>query len=158
MPRRCSTRIHHSHVRLDRVRLEPTQKRRGNKPNGFWYEMTEGDWASFLAPAGRGGLQGAGDFAYGVTLKKSARIAQPSSATKVRKFTERYGVAVDIGDGDFVVMIDWASVAEDFDGIEFCPHIHKIRFEEGLDWYSTVDVDSGCVWNADAVAKIVRLR
>lgn len=158
MPKKCNVRVHHSHAALTKVSFPEQQKTRSPKPEGLWYEMTGGAWGAFLEPAGRGGRRDAGDFSYQVVLRRGAHIAKLSTAAKVRGFTAEYGVSVDIGDGELVMMVNWAAVSEDFDGVEFCPYLYEIRMEDGLDWYSTVDVDSGCVWSADAVSRVARLK
>lgn len=52
-------------------------------------------------------------------------------------------------------MIDWAKVAKEFDGIEIAPYIFEARYE--LQWYSTWDVASGCIWSGDAIKDIEKL-
>ena len=49
-------------------------------------------------------------------------------------------------------MIDWSAVAEDYDGIEICPHQNELKYQ--LDWYETWDVAGGCIWGSGAFKSI----
>ena len=51
-------------------------------------------------------------------------------------------------------IIDWQKVAKKFGGIEFNPYINQVinPIKNGkktilINWYTTVDIPSGCIWN-----------
>lgn len=48
--------------------------------------------------------------------------------------------------------INWAAVAEDFDGIFITPYQWSARFD--VDWYYTWDCASGCIWNLRCIQDI----
>ena len=49
-------------------------------------------------------------------------------------------------------VIDWARVANNYTGIEICPHQYNMRY--GHDWYYGWDVASGCIWDPSAFVSV----
>lgn len=116
------------------------------KPNGLWLSVgtewldwcrsenfrTEVDW-----------------YEHPVSLSPEASILALSSGTDIDAFTEEYGEQVS---PDFPSRyIDWAHVADVYDGIVIAPYQWSRRLERHTFWYYGWDIASGCIWNPGVV-------
>jgi hypothetical protein len=66
---------------------------------------------------------------------------------EVKRFNRIYGYKDNFND-----KIDWSAVAEDYDGIEICPHQNELKYQ--LSWYQGWDVAGGCIWGSSAFKSI----
>lgn len=114
------------------------------KPEGFWVSVLgEDDWPSWCRAE-----QYAVDllaFEHEVTLATDAKILTLETPDAIRTFHGAYGL------GSWSV--DWAGVAERYDGIIIAPYQWSLRLN-GPSWYYGWDVASGCIWNLDAITDV----
>lgn len=134
------TRIHYSATPL---RLEPRSygKNVGFKPQGLWYSIGTA-WEEWCRE---------GDFRLEnlvcVTELEidESRILRLSSDRDVREFHGQYSRETVTGLPGYP---DWPRVAECYAGVEVDPYLAHLRYYgEGLIWYYSWDVPSGCVWD-----------
>lgn len=124
-------------------------QREGVKPQGFWVsDESEGShgWSSWC----RAEEYSLGTNAYDVELTDDANVLTISTADAVRDFHESYGV----GRGAYYV--DWARVADQWQGILITPYQWSLRLSDAQ-WYYSWDCASGCIWDAAAVKSVTRL-
>lgn len=81
-----------------------------------------------------------------VTLAPDAKVLVMGSLTDLLGFTERYGYTA-----WGMVSIDWARVAQDYDGVIITPYLWAARLDDRTFWYYGWDCASGCIWNLDAL-------
>ncbi len=109
------------------------------KPEGFWYEV-DGDWRRWMV-AEQWGLKTANHL-HAVDLA-DCRMLTIATLDELDTFNEMYGV--DNGHERFYG-VRWADLAQEYDGIEIAPYQWKRRLANGMAWYYTWDVASGCIW------------
>jgi hypothetical protein len=123
----------------------------GWKPRGFWYEV-DGDWRRWCEAAGTGWCD---DRPVLGVQPGDERILTLRSAYAIDKFTTEYGGPpdYDLGTGRardrHGWSIDWARVAESYDGIEIAPYCWPRRMT--YLWYYGWDCASGCIWTPRGV-------
>lgn len=127
------------------VRAEPVQDSTF-KPKGFWYSVDGGweEWCKSEMPHWIEGLP-----AFRVTLGDE-RLIEIRSVLDIDLFHMKYRVT----DGDRWQReyINWAKVAQDFDGIEIAPYQWNRRLEgPPHHWYYSWDCASGCIWRPNGV-------
>lgn len=155
------------------------------KPQGLWYS-TSSQWLEFYRN-NIGEIKNCRYMyklklnytKYSITdPKKVLRIKNESTFDK---FTIKYGSVVKskYSDNRFSFTIDWNKVADEYGGIEVIPLIKSrkntedpdiikkyndhFKFADNIDgvrlafWLDTFDIDSGCVWEPEAVKKIKRI-
>jgi hypothetical protein len=116
------------------------------KPRGLWVSVDgEDDWASWCASNDFG----LGNARYRVLLADSPRLLILDSGSALDDFTQRYGRMIERYQDTY---IDWPAVAADYHGIIIAPYHWSRRMS--LNWYYGWDCASGCIWNADAVARV----
>lgn len=54
--------------------------------------------------------------------------------------------------------IDWPEVSKKTKGIEIPIYFRKYSRDPEHDWYSTWDVESGCIWDLSAIKKVEKLQ
>ena len=137
-----NTRLHLTHD-SELKRVNTPQKRNGPKPNGLWYcvgfgwlDFTTSDFKTFYTIGNR---VHAFDISLdGLNVLKITNYKDLVSFEKIylvpdeQRYMNKYS-------------IDWAKVAENYDGIEIAPYIYEARHEHP--WYYGWDVASGCIWN-----------
>ena len=74
-----------------------------------------------------------------IRLRPTLRASKPESDW-ARRFRDRY--------------IDWPAVATDYPGLIIAPYQWSCRMSEFTRWYYGWDCASGCIWNADAIARV----
>lgn len=122
------------------------------KPRGLWLSIPgENDWPNWCRSE-EFGLERLADKST-VELGGQFRILHLDSAEEVRLFDAEYGVALSPNLPDYRYP-DWERVAGDYDGIIISPYQWSLRWGTDLSWYSTWDVESGCIWNPAAIAAI----
>lgn len=144
--------IHYSSAPLERIE-SVEQRAPCHKPCGLWFCADTGDdgWRRWCE-AENFNLDRTG-YRTALTFKRSARILRIKTASGIDRLTKTYSIdRPDIS----LFSIRWDKVAEKYDAIIIAPYIWQRRLGDAL-WYYTWDVASGCVWNADAVAKLTPL-
>lgn len=121
------------------------------KPSGFWISVdgNEDGWADWCRDAD---WRNDWTHAYRVELKPDADLLPLETAMQIREFNDRYSAPIRTGVD--VMMIDWAKVADNWDGIFITPYQHSLRFDCEMHWYYGWDCASGCVWNSDVIQSI----
>lgn len=143
-----------SALRDARQKTEPDRK-----PRGIWYSF-EHDWYEHVLGSMPEWISD-----YRATFEVEvdlSRILVLRTKRDLVAFADRYGhpslVQQDLAefakrDGTaFEEPLDWIAwreVAKRWSGIEFRPYTPD--FERIGDWYSSLDVASGCVWNTQAI-------
>jgi hypothetical protein len=109
------------------------------KPQGFWYEV-DGDWRRWCETEEPSWLEGTR--LYTLELPTDLRLLRLRTTKALDKFTEDFGVPNLRG------MIQWATIAQFYDGIEIAPYIWERSLDgRASDWYYAWDCASGCLWN-----------
>jgi hypothetical protein len=144
-----NTRLHLTHdSELKKIKT-PQIRAKGPKPNGLWYcvgfgwlDFTTSDFQDFYTIGNR-------VYAFEISLE-GLNILKITSYEELIKFEEIYLAP---NENEYMkgrkFDIDWSKVAENYDGIEIAPYIHKARM--GHMWYYGWDVASGCIWNTSGL-------
>ena len=157
-------------VTLDRTRTyDQTGRHSGvGKPAGLWVSVRgEYDW-KWWCEAEEFHLSGL-TCAHRVTLHPDANVLWISSADQLdafhlewshetkfeREMAERRGSFDHVQANGLTFSrnqwpIDWAKVAEQWDGIIIAPYLWSHRLD-GPFWYYGIDAASGCIWNLSAI-------
>jgi len=118
----------------------------GSKPFGLWYGMGS-SWIKWCLTEMPHWLS---KYVYAIELDTS-QILMMNSEQDLLKFTGKFyseGYSSDI---------NWATVAEQYNGIEINPYIWESRLSIKTRWYYAWDVASGCVWNNASILDITLL-
>lgn len=120
------------------------------KPVGLWYGVGE-EWVEYLRTNQI--LQGDHRYLYEVVVDP-AHVLQVRTIAETIKFVREFGKRERDRwtSGEGMALVDWRRVAQRHLGVELSPHWGELRsssitFREGLDWYASWDVGSGCVWD-----------
>jgi len=112
------------------------------KPAGVWY-TTGGTWLRYLTTDLEIWLEDA-MYVWEVEIDRT-HVRVLSEEGDTRRCVEEYGV----GNGAHATL-DWTAMARDgYGGVEVEVYHQDIRYEQG--WYSAVDIESGVLWDAEAV-------
>lgn len=122
------------------------------KPKGLWVSVDgENDWPSWCQSEMPGWMDGV--TRYRVALAAEPRILFLPTPFDLDLFTERFGRERDQR-GCYAIYIDWPAVAAEYGGIIIAPYHWSRRMTDRTSWYYGWDCASGCIWNADAIARI----
>lgn len=143
-----STRLHLT-LDNDLKKTDTKQRDRGPKPMGLWYAVGFG-WLDFTTSEHTSFYEyGNRVHAFEISLD-GLNIFKITNYDELVKFEELYLVP---GETKYSMNnnwdINWAKVAENYDGIEIAPYIYKARM--GHAWYYGWDVASGCIWNTSSL-------
>ncbi len=124
---------------FDMSRIRPQERR--YKPRGLWYAcgLEWLEWCSSEQP------DWIGSWVYAVELNPR-HIFYIDTEAKLDAFAAEYTLGREL---------DWPRVAQEYAGVEFCPYFWDKRYE--LNWYSMLDVASGCVWAPHGVRSITEV-
>lgn len=137
------TRVHCTQKALDLAGLRDAAQDKWLKPRGLWWSVDHA-WRRWCEHEMPGWLEGARD--YEVVLAPGARVLALATPSDVRAFTAEYALRG---------VPDWARVAAaGWDGFEAPAYYYSLRHGPESLWYYALDVPSGCVWNARAVAAL----
>ena len=130
------------------------QKAVNLKPNGLWYSFTMGkptsSWLSWLYAEMPHWVE---KYDYFLEIDvSSASIKKIETKEQVFDFHDRY----EEEDYSRRNTIDWEKVAKDYDGIEVINPRALMSFPGGS-WLWGWDIDSGCIWNTNAI-KVVKTK
>lgn len=116
------------------------------KPKGLWYGIGTSwiDWVEREEPGWKG------EYIY--KIKLAGGVLQITNRQQLQKFHDDYQAEQVYGGGQF---INWKPVAYKWKGIEIAPYQGWARMK--LTWYYPWDVASGCIWNAAAISKFIRV-
>ena len=112
------------------------------KPAGVWY-TTGGTWLRYLTTDLEVWLEDA-VYVWEIEIDRThVRVLNEESDTW--RCVEGYGV----GEGVHATL-DWAALARDgYSGVEIEQYHQDIRYEQG--WYGAIDIESGVLWDEEAV-------
>jgi hypothetical protein len=146
---------HYSHIpfEFDNTRTYDQEDHRGGygKPRGFWLSVDgEADWKEWCE-SNEWRLDG---LAHRVafTVSPDADVRVITSVEELREFHDEY--SRDSLHPALHRMIDWAAVAERYDGIIIAPYLWSIRLDHHLFWYYGWDCASGCFWNLKVIEPV----
>lgn len=151
--------IHYSNAHIDAVLTTPQERNTAPawKPRGLWVTSPgEDDWPSWCR---------AEDFhtdhlthATEVILAPTANILHLDGEDVIRGFHALYAQSLDDARPEMAfshgMAVDWPAVAESYDGILIIPYVWSLRLDRDVKWYYPWDCNSGCIWNARAVAEL----
>lgn len=129
--------------------------KRTDKPQGFWYEV-DGDWRRWCDG------EELRDWYVGRALYRvelgDEKILRP---TNLLNLTDEYAIWTDI-DRRYPLCgpsgMDWARIAQDWDGIEIAPYAWEWRLKEPVSgWYYTWDCASGVIWRPRGVRVVLEI-
>lgn len=121
------------------------------KPKGLWYGIGT-SWVDWLEGEGYSFSSKDWGGKYIYKLKLAGGVLRIKSARELDQFTEEYEAESRFGGDQF---IDWREVAKKYKGIEIAPYQASRRSR--YMWYCGWDVASGCIWNASAISKFIRV-
>lgn len=117
------------------------------KPTGLWVsDESVGSYGWSLWCAAE--EYGIGPNAFSVVLADDSRVLTLTTPEAIKMFDSRYT------NGD--QYIDWARVAERWQGILITPYQWSLRLSD-VRWYYSWDCASGCIWDPAAVASVTRV-
>jgi hypothetical protein len=142
---------HYSYEPLPAVLSVPQREREYqlsySKPCGFWVSVVgEDDWASWCKSESYRDTEN--QFATDVILDLSANVLVMRSHLELDGFTSQFGEETRYRD----YAINWSAVAKAYQGIIIAPYIRSARMS--LNWYYPWDCASGCIWDANAIARL----
>jgi hypothetical protein len=117
------------------------------KPAGLWFSVDDGPggWRAWCQA--KKCTRASFNFLTEIILKPGAQMLVVSDAAGIDDITARYG-------SDGSRLVDWPAVAKHWQGIIAAPWIVERSYTRRAGWYETWDCDCGCVWDADAVARL----
>lgn len=124
------------------------KKKTSFKPIGLWYSCGMG-WYNFCLDNNFGVYKDCN--IYQLEIDKS-KILSINTIPKLKKFHNKYKETKNNYE-----FIKWNEVYKEYYGIQFCPFL-KTKFRKETDymqskllWYEMIDIDSGCIWNINAI-------
>jgi hypothetical protein len=149
-----NTRLHLTHEG-DLEKKNFKQREGGPKPVGLWYAVGFG-WLDFTTHEHTSFYQyDQHIYAFEISLD-GLNVLRITNYDELVKFEKQYAITKD---DPYSMLkgwdINWAKVAESYDGIEIAPYIYKARMTHK--WYYGWDVASGCIWNTTGL-KTKKLR
>lgn len=148
-----NTRLHLTHDN-DLKKVDTPQVSEGPKPKGLWYAVGFG-WLDFTTNDFTSFYEEDEVSAFEISLE-GLNVLKITNYEELVEFQKIYLAQT----SDYRRMsnydINWAKVAENYDGIEIAPYIYKARYEH--QWYYGWDVASGCIWNTSKLKYKLLLR
>jgi hypothetical protein len=136
-------RIILTHDEFEPKTLESKMQALRPKPRGTWYSLGE-YWAAWLTSEMPHWWENYNHvYMLDIDYSKMLRI---NNEAKMIAFREKYEVDS--------YSINWERVAQDYSGIEIIPMVWGAINPL---WYSTWDIPSGCIWNADAIKGVKKV-
>jgi hypothetical protein len=123
------------------------------KPKGLWVSVGDGkdSWRAWCESE-EFGLRRLANCTQ-VIPAEDAKLLWITTLDEIDAFAEKYGVKA-----EFAPSIDWLAVAYDYQGVLIAPYFYERRLEPSYSWYYGWDCASGCIWDANAVAKLVPVK
>lgn len=121
------------------------------KPRGFWFSVKgDDDWPTLCRSE---------DFwierlevCHEVVLADGWDILHISTPQGLLDLTERFGEKLHPNIDR--LYINWAKVAEEYDGIIIDPYQWGLRLDDRVFWYYSWDCSSGVIWNLEAIKSL----
>ncbi len=146
--------IHYSADRIIVVRSAKQKTELYMKPNGLWFSVEDGNGWQGWCQDNSWNLD-CFKFHHLLKLKKDADICRIQNTNQFDFFANSYKEYPPWDIGHMIAMfINWARVAEKYQGIIIAPYLYDRRLESNSSWYYGWDCSSGCVWDTDAVESI----
>jgi hypothetical protein len=125
------------------------------KPRGLWLSVEgEHDWLAWCkAESFR---EHCLEHVFHVKLKADCRMLHIAEVDQLDDFSERFG-GTQIPGIDSRYHIDWPRVAANWQGIIIAPYQWARRMTDHTFWYYGWDCASACIWDAAAIAEVVKL-
>lgn len=157
-----NTADQHENVVMSKQPIKKLQFRKqvsygDTKPHGLWYAKGA-SWIDFVEASEMTAWKGS--HLYSLEINKD-KICILDTQEKMINFTKEYGkLPTYYSDPEFRkkfkptlldMRIDWKKVSQQYSGIEIPNYFPEMR---KLGWYSTWDVESGCVWFPEAIKSI----
>jgi hypothetical protein len=148
--------IHFSKAPLGPLRSVGQEPVATYKPQGLWLsdEASEDSWSAWCQDEGF--KLEALACRTRVYLDRHATVLIITRAMQLRHFSHRYHAPF-LGASrreSYAMAIDWARVAEVYQGIVITPFQPECRLDDATWWYYGWDCASGCIWDADAIARM----
>lgn len=132
----------------------------GRKPTGLWVSSESGnldDWNwvhhcennAYFNPEIMDSLNCESE----IVIHPEANLLRLDTIKKIRDFSQQY--AYHKHDLCFIDSIDWTKVAFEYQGIIITPYHRTLTFELICGWYYGWDCASGCIWDLNAIEKVV---
>jgi hypothetical protein len=142
-------RTHISATRIKELRDTTSECSESCKPVGLWYGLGDSwaEWVKYEMPTRAQG------YLYKLHVDMS-KILVIRSVEELMDFTKEFGASIDTQNPLWALrndMIDWPSVASQWNGIEIAPYQYTCRLSSETGWYYGWDVASGCIWNPYSV-------
>ena len=136
------------HLTLEKPVLIPRKKKQKKdwKPEGLWYGCGDG-WHRWAYETFPDRIENHLVF---ILESMPPRIKKIRNSKQLVEFNNEYSVKTSSGE-----LIDWLRVSQEYDGIEICPYLSKMKMK--YNWYYTWDVASGCIWNNFTEVKMKKL-
>ena len=130
-------------------RREYAEQSVDSKPQGVWWGVGA-SWMEWC----EGEEFDVGGAVYSLEVRED-RLVTINDADALDAFHARFAAAAWTGDRRLRA-IDWAKVAEQWDGIEITPYLWERRFDKHAVWYYGWDCASGVTWRPSRVIRSVR--
>lgn len=143
--------VHFSRKPLQKVHAsKQISSRIGHKPLGLWVSVEgEDDWPSWSRhnwPSWFSEIRHATE----VIVRPEARLLVIDNETELCDLNKRFPST---RRDDYFQSPDWKAIAAEYQGIIIWPYQWEVRLS--LMWYYTWDCASGCLWDPDAVDRLV---
>jgi hypothetical protein len=151
--------IHWSAEPIQEIQSVKQSPEGGMKPAGFWVSDESTDWGWYAWATAEAFHLDALTYATPISLVPDHRVAILHTRTDLRRWTDDYGMALP-GTESLPwsrregMAIDWACVAQDYQGVIITPYQWSLRLDERCFWYYGWDCASGCIWDATAIGHI----
>ena len=149
--------IHYSYEPLTEVySVKQDDSVRGHrgwlKPFGLWVSCQgDGDWIEWCEAESWRDYKHATQ----IVLAREANILRITNSAKWLEFDRNY---VTPSSNDYrPEKVHWEAVARSYQGIIICPHLGEHRLSMDNMWYNGWDCASGCIWDKEAIARLVPL-
>lgn len=95
-----------------------------------------------------------------VFLRPGHRVLHIDTPNGVLEFARRYFTPPRPGDAHDLALSyfrspDWRKVAIEHQGVIIAPYAWQLRLDPEVSWYYGWDCASGCVWDADAIERVI---
>ena len=157
-------RIHLSKTPIDKIEIRVKNQDVHGKPSGLWYGFGD-NWINFKKygvtwDTGENvplkGVMNSEVYVYKLYFDLSEIIIL-NTEDLFKEFTKKYSTRQ-----NYPHNINWDLVSKEYKGIEF-PNYEELGVRnlyeksEEYYWMNTIDVNSGCIWDASVIKRIRRL-
>ena len=119
------------------------------KPGGLWFTVGENEderWKNLRLS--NGDSPELFEYRTEIIIAADAKILYVHSTSDLDAVTAKYG-------NHSESEIDWPKIAREYDGIILAPYNSQWSNSARKKWYASWDLASGCIWNKDAISKLV---